>query len=86
MNEKTARVDGNIAEMLQYGETVIQWKYKICGVTWEKGEGRGAQGDCTKTIIIPFYRSRGNYRGISHSTRKDRWKNCDQMGSDHKVE
>ena len=68
-NEKTARVDGIITEIMKYdGEGVIEWMNRMCGSACEEAK---VPRDWTNAISIPLYKGESsrkkceNYRGIS---------------------
>ncbi len=60
--------DGITAEMLKYGEVVVDWMMWICNPAWEQSK---VLEDWRKAIIVPLYKGEGNreecnnYRGIS---------------------
>lgn len=45
-------IDGITGEMLKYGETVTDWIYIICIVTWKQGR---VPGDLTQTTVVSVY-------------------------------
>ncbi len=60
--------DGITAEMLKYGEVVVDWMMWICNLAWEQSK---VPEDWRKAITVPLYKGKGNreecnnYRGIS---------------------
>ncbi len=60
--------DGITAEMLKYGEVVVDWMIQICNLAWEQIK---VPEDRRKVIIVLLYKGKGNregcnnYRGIS---------------------
>ncbi len=60
---KASGPDGIRGEMLKYGgEVVVNWMMWICNLSWEQSK---VPEDWRKAIIVPLYKGKGNYRGIS---------------------